>query len=1054
MSADAPRPAYPSMPAKPSFAGIEKEILAYWDAQGTFQASVDARARTEAGGHEFVFYDGPPFANGLPHYGHLLTGYAKDVVPRYQTMRGRRVERRFGWDCHGLPAEMEAERELGVSGRTAIRAYGIDKFNDACRTSVLRYTQEWERYVHRQGRWVDFENDYKTLDLTYMESVIWAFKQLWDKGLIYEGYRVMPYSWACQTPLSNFEIRQDDATRPKQDPAITVAMRLDPREGDPGALELLVWTTTPWTIPSNLGIAVGGDIEYVAVRVGERTYVLGAERLDAYARELGEGEIVGRLRGSDLVGRSYTPPFAYFVGHPRAHRVLAADFVETTGGTGAVHMAPYGEDDQKLLEANGVTLVDPVDVEGKFTSPVDDFAGQHVFDANKPITAHLKAEGALLRHETIVHNYPHCWRTDTPIIYKPLSSWYVRVTQFRDRMVELNQEINWIPSHIRDGQFGMWLKGARDWSISRNRFWGAPIPVWQSDNPEYPRTDVYGSLDELERDFGVRLTDLHRPAVDALVRPNPDDPTGKSMMRRVPEVLDCWFESGSMPFAAVHYPFENRTWFENHMPADFIVEYTPQTRGWFYTLTVLGTALFDRPPFKNCICHGLLLGEDGRKLSKRLRNYPDPDEVFDRLGSDALRWYLLASPLLRGGELTIDKEGRGISEVVRLVMNPFWNALSFFVLYANVDGVRGRMHPAPEHVLDRYILAKTRALLERVTAAMDCYDLAGACAEITLFFDALNNWYIRRSRSRFWASGTSDDKQAAYDTLYTVLVTVCRIAAPHLPFLTEYMHRALTDAPSVHLEDWPDPEALPADPELVADMDRVRDACSTALMLREEHGLRARLPLQALTLAGAGSDALAGLTDLIRDEVNVKEVRFSEDLESHASFVLQPNGRVLGPRLGKLMRDVNQAARAGTWARQADGSVLVAGQRLEPDSFVLRLQPREGAATAALRTQDMVVTLDTTLTPELRAEGMARDVIRMVQRARKDADLDVSDRIALTLHAEDGVRAAVEAHGAFVSAQVLATSLSWGEAPSSRGHAFEGETDGHAVRGRLLVVAP
>ncbi|HLQ37380.1 MAG TPA: isoleucine--tRNA ligase, partial [Planctomycetota bacterium] len=681
---------YPDVEPQARFPQIETEVLEYWRTQNIFQQSIDQRPAGKDGHNEYVFYDGPPFANGLPHYGHLLTGFVKDVIPRYQTMRGRRVERRFGWDCHGLPAEMEAEKELKISGREAITAFGIDKYNDACRRSVLKFTKEWQNYVTRQARWVDFEHDYKTMDLSYMESVLWAFAQLHQKGLVYEGHRVMPYSWAMQTPVSNHETRIDDATRPRQDPAITVAFRLVPRPGDPGPLQVLVWTTTPWTLPSNLALAVGPDIDYAIVERDGVRYVIGAATLAGYDKELAGFETVGKLKGRELVGRSYEPLFPYFKDHANSFKVLAGEFVDTAEGTGIVHMAPgFGEDDQKVCEANGIKLVCPVDDRGRFTSEVPDWQGQLVFDANKDIIRVLKERGVLKKHVTYTHNYPHCWRTREPLIYKAIAgAWFVKVTAIKPRLLANNQQIHWIPDHIRDGQFGKWLENARDWSISRNRFWGAPIPVWKSDDPQHPRTDVYGSIAELERDFDVKVTDLHRPFIDQLTRKNPDDPSGRSTMRRVPEVLDCWFESGSMPFAQVHYPFENKAWFEHHFPADFIVEYVAQTRGWFYTMVVLATALFDKPPFRHCICHGVVLDEDGQKLSKSLRNYPDPEQLFATTGADALRWFLLSSPILRGADLQIDKEGRQIAEVVRLVLNPIWNAYYFFSLYANSDGVQ------------------------------------------------------------------------------------------------------------------------------------------------------------------------------------------------------------------------------------------------------------------------------------------------------------------------------------------------------------------------------
>lgn len=687
-----------AIPSSPNFPAIEDDVLAYWATDHTFQASIDQRDAGDNGSNEFVFYDGPPFANGLPHYGHLLTGYAKDVVPRYQTMRGRKVERRFGWDTHGLPAELEAERVLGITDKSQIEEMGIGAFNEACRTSVLKYTKEWEEYVTRQARWVDFENDYKTLDVTFMESVIWAFKQLYDKGLAYEGHRVLPYCWRDETPLSNHELRMDDDVyQSRQDPALTVVLPLIGATGDLADASLLIWTTTPWTLPSNLAVAVGPDITYVVVRPasGEfagAKFVVAEARLAAYARELGEApEIVATLTGADLTGLHYQPPFRYFAGADNAHQVLAASFVTTEDGTGLVHLAPaFGEDDAAVCAEAGIATVVPVDSQGRFTPEVSDYQGVQVFDANPTIIRDLKERALVVRHETYQHSYPHRWRCRNPLIYKAVSSWFVRVTEFRDRMVELNEDVTWVPEHIKHGQFGKWLSNARDWSISRNRYFGTPIPVWVSDNPAYPRMDVYGSLADLERDFG-RLPlndrgepDLHRPYIDDLTRPNPDDPTGQSTMRRIPDVLDVWFDSGSMPFAQVHYPFENADWFDNHYPGDFIVEYIGQTRGWFYTLHVLATALFDRPAFRTAVSHGIVLGSDGRKMSKSLRNYPDVSEVLSRDGADAMRWFLMSSPILRGGNLVVTEDG--IRDSVRQVLLPVWSTYYFLTMYASAVG--------------------------------------------------------------------------------------------------------------------------------------------------------------------------------------------------------------------------------------------------------------------------------------------------------------------------------------------------------------------------------
>jgi isoleucyl-tRNA synthetase len=1011
----------PGVPASPDLPALERGVLDYWTADKTFEASVEARA---AGSNEYVFYDGPPFANGLPHYGHLLTGYVKDVVPRYQSMRGRRVERRFGWDCHGLPAEVEAEKQLGLTTKAEILELGVDRFNDACRTSVLKYTKDWERYVTRQARWVDFEHDYKTLDTDYMESVMWAFKTLSDKGLVYEGFRVLAYCWRCETPLSNTETRMDDVYRDRQDPALTVAFTLETGE------KLWVWTTTPWTLPSNLAVAVGPDVEYaVFERDGERA-ILGAARVSAYAKELDGWTRTGSVQGSELVGRRYTPLFDYLADTPNAFQVLGGDFVTTEDGTGVVHMAPaFGEDDQNACNAAGIPTVVTVDDHTKFTALVPDYEGLQVFEANKPVTRDLKERGVVVRHDTYTHSYPHCWRCDTPLVYKAVSSWFVAVSRFKDRMVELNQQIDWVPGHVKDGSFGKWLANARDWSISRNRFWGSPIPVWKSDDPTYPRVDVYGSLAELQKDFGVEVTDLHRPGIDNLTRPNPDDPTGRSVMRRVPEVLDCWFESGSMPFAQVHYPFENSEWFETHYPGDFIVEYIGQVRGWFYTMHVLATALFDRPAFRNAVVHGILLGSDNRKMSKSLRNYPDVYAMFDVYGSDAMRWMLMSSPVLRGGDMAVTEAG--IRDAVRQVLLPLWNVWYFFTLYANAERVSASERTDSTHLLDRYVLAKTGELVESVTAAMDGYDVSGACGLVRGYLDALTNWYVRRSRDRFWA-GDRD----AFDTLYTVLETVSRVIAPLAPMTAEEIWRGLTGGRSVHLTDWPSAARFPADHALVADMDAVREVCSAALSLRKARGLRVRLPLATLTVAAPDAGRLRPYADLVGDEVNVKRVEFTSELGGYCERVLTVVPRALGPRLGGQVQQVIKAVKAGDWS-VADGTVTAGGVALREGEYELKLVAADADRSAPL--PEGVVVLDTAVTPELAAEGLARDVVRVVQQARREAGLDVSDRITLTVDAEPEVTAAVEAHRDFVAAETLARSVAFGPADGFEGEAGEGE---------------
>lgn len=1017
----------------PSFPELEQEVLKYWEEHETFKKSVAQREDAE----EYVFYDGPPFANGLLHYGHLLTGYVKDIVPRFRTMMGYKVDRRFGWDTHGLPAELEAEKQLGIKNRTEIDDMGLAEFNAYCKKSVLKYTQEWKDYVTRQGRWVDFDNGYKTLDIGYMESVLWAFKTLYDKGLIYKGFRVLPYSWAEHTPLSNQETHLDDSYKMRQDPALTVAMPLcipadHPLSGTPfDGAAALIWTTTPWTLPSNLAIAVHPNETYVVVEVaGEKApaqfagsrVVLAEARLSAYSRELGKKpKVMARVTGSELAGLSYTPVFNYFADNANSFQILLADYVTMDSGTGVVHQAPaFGEDDMNTCNKYDIPLVIPVDMDGKFISEVPEYEGLLVFDANPRIIKDIKGLGRVFRQETIDHSYPHSWRSGEPLIYMALPSWFVAVTKFRDRMVELNHDdITWIPSHIRDGQFGKWLSNARDWNISRNRYWGAPIPVWESDDPNYPRTDVYGSLDELERDFGVRPTNLHRPDIDQLVRPNPDDPTGKSMMRRVPEVLDCWFESGSMPYAQVHYPFENKEWFESHYPGDFIVEYIGQTRGWFYTLHVLATALFDKPSYKAVVAHGIVLGNDGLKMSKSKGNYPNVNEVFDRDGSDAMRWFLMSSPILRGGNLVVTEQG--IRDGVRQALLPLWNTYSFFQMYASEEAT---FRTDSANVLDRYILAKLAETRDVLTEQMMTTDIANACETLRLFIDALTNWYVRRSRARFWeGEESSQDAKDAFDTLYTVLEVTCRLAAPLLPFASEVIWRGLTGGESVHLTDWPESDLLPHDAELVAAMDRVRVVCSTISSIRKAHKLRVRLPLLSATVAAPHVDALAPFTDIIAEEMNLREVKLTDDVASYGEFQLQVNAKVAAPRLRGDVQKAIKAAKAGDYEVHADGTATVGGIELKDTEYTQRLVAQNPDSTAALPDGKGLVILDMTLNDDLESEGWAKDRIREIQDARRAAGLEVSDRISLTMGVPEKLRTWAERHRDLISGEVLAVDL-------------------------------
>lgn len=1053
----------------PSFPQIERQVLAYWQQDDTFRESI----RQREGAEEWVFNDGPPFANGLPHYGHLLTGYAKDVFPRFQTMRGKKVERRFGWDTHGLPAELEAMKQLGITEKSEIEEMGIAAFNAKARESVLQYTREWEDYVTRQARWVDFENDYKTLNVGYMESVIWAFAQLYERGLAYEGHRVLPYCWRDETPLSNHELRMDDDVyQMRQDPSVTVSFPLQGERAEAlglAGVRALAWTTTPWTLPTNAALAVGPAIEYAILPAGPlgasdqpnagesdpqasvpARYLLASDLLAGYAKDLGYAsadaarEAVERtVRGDELAGLRYERLFDYFAdaetwGTGAYWQILVDDYVSTTDGTGIVHQSPaYGEDDMRITAEAGMPTIVSLDDSGRFISAVADVAGELWSDANRPLIRLMQARGRLLREQSYEHSYPHCWRCRNPLIYKAVSSWFVRVTELKDRMLETNEQITWVPGNVKHGQFGKWLEGARDWSISRNRYWGTPIPVWKSDDPEYPRVDAYGSLEDLARDFGdlprneAGEIDLHRPYIDGLTRPNPDDPTGTSTMRRIEDVFDVWFDSGSMPFAQVHYPFEAREWFDSHQPADFIVEYIGQTRGWFYVQHVLATALFDRPAFTSVISHGIVLGSDGNKMSKSLRNYPDVNEVFDRDGSDAMRWFLMASPVVRGGNLIVTEEG--IREGVRQFILPIWNSWYFFSLYANADGVDAQWRTDSEDPLDRYILAKTGGLIREVEAHLDGLDTTSAAEALRDYAEVLTNWYVRRSRDRFWGGTTGDhgaeSNRQAFDTLYTVLETVARVAAPLMPLVSEEIWRGLTGGRSVHLEDWPDAAAFPVDEELVEAMDELRQITSQSLALRKANRLRVRLPLAKLTVVTSRKKALEPFEAILREELNVKKVKLkqlkADSAEKHGIVqTLSVNARAAGPRLGKSVQAVIRAAKSGDWS-EADGVVTAGGIALEPAEYELTLTAGDGVTerdAIGLLPGGGFVLLRTETTAELEAEGVARDAIRAVQEARKHAGLEVSDRISLELQAAPELASALQAHGELIAGETLATA--------------------------------
>ena len=1014
-----------------SFPALEKSILAFWESANVFRRSLEQRK----GAPEYIFYDGPPFATGLPHYGHLLAGTLKDIVPRYHTMRGRYVERRFGWDCHGLPIEALAQERLGLQGTQAILEKGVDVFNETCRSMVLTYTAEWRTIVTRMGRWVDFDNDYKTMDTSFMETVWWVFKQLWNQGRIYRSYRIMPYSWKLTTPLSNFEAGRN--FKNVQDPSITVRLRLTSGFQPPDSVGadrpvyLLIWTTTPWTLPANLAVCVGPDIEYVAVHDlnDQCVYILAEARLAVYYRRAEEYRLVARVRGREMEGWTYEPLFPYFRDHPRAFRVLVDGFVSTEDGTGIVHMAPaYGEDDFRVCRAAGIELVDVLDAECRFTTVVPEYQGQFCKDADVEIIRRLKREKKLVHQSTIVHSYPFCERTDTPLIYRAIEAWYVRVEDLRDQLVANNAKVHWVPAAVGEKRFGNWLREAKDWNISRNRFWGSCIPVWIAEDG----SDMIcvGSIAELEQLSGVRLTDLHKHYVDKVTFVR----NGK-LYRRTPEVLDCWFESGSMPYAQQHYPFERANELDRFFPAHFIAEGLDQTRGWFYTLLVLSTALFGTSAYRNVIVNGLILAEDGRKMSKRLKNYPDPSYVMDTYGADALRLYLINSPVVHAEDLCFSEQG--VRQALRDLIIPLWNAHVFLVTYARVDGWRPSPddRTLPRSQLDRWILSALDRLNAEVITGMEDYDLQRAVRPFVRFIDELTNWYIRRSRRRFWKSADDLDKRAAYATLYEVLLTFSQIAAPFIPFISEAIYRNLRPdhmPDSVHLCDYPLPDKRRRDRRLEEQMDDAMAVVKLGRQLRARHNLKIRQPLAAVFIAGPDPERVAGLKemeDLIADELNVHAVHWESHAGRLADLRAKPNYRVLGPRLGKDLSAVTEIVRnfdADILTHlQQGGTVTVSTasgpMELRAEDLQFEWLPKPGMAVTG--EAGWVVALDTRLTPELIAEGLAREFVNRVQNLRKDADLDVTDRIRIRYQADAEVDAALAAHRSYIMNETLAVEM-------------------------------
>ncbi|MBI3581375.1 MAG: isoleucine--tRNA ligase [Nitrospinae bacterium] len=990
----------------PSFSKLEEETLKYWEENRTFQKSLE---KTK-GGKDYVFYDGPPFATGLPHYGHILTSYIKDVVPRYFTMNGFFVDRRWGWDCHGLPVEFEIEKKMAISGKKEIEELGVGKFNEQCRGIVLNYADEWERIITRLGRWVDFRRQYKTMDLAYMETVMWAFSELYKKGLVYESPKVVPYCIRCQTPLSNFEAGQDDSYREKDDPAVTVTLKLEQGQDE----HLLIWTTTPWTLPSNVAVAVNKDMDYRLYRDAQgRGVWVAAERAEHLKSELEGWSVEKTAKGSSLVGRHYEPALDYFPKEGR-FRVIEGDFVTSDTGTGFVHLAPaFGEDDARACQREGIRGEDPLGIDGKFGHQTHDLLGLDVFTANKQIIKKLKGHGSLFKLENHKHNYPHCWRCDTPLIYRGVGSWFVKVTAVKDRLVENNRRINWIPPHIRDGRFGLWLEGARDWAISRNRFWGSPLPVWKCSDCG----DVFvpSSIGDLEKKSGGPVADLHRPACDEIRwKCNKDGCGGE--FRRVPEVLDCWFESGSMPFAQEHYPFENTRRFQENFPADFIVEYVSQTRGWFYTLVVLSTALFDKEPFKNSLCHGVILAEDGRKMSKRLKNYPDPMETVEKYGSDALRISLASSPVVKGLDIRFSE--KLVREAARRYVIPLWNTFHFFTAYASLMGdYEPKILEAAEALDDRHILSELEELRAKATASMEVYDLPKVYAHVLSFIETLSTWYVRNNRHRYWGSELTADMRAALDTLYTVLVTLSRISAPFIPFLAERIHLHLTGE-SAHLADWPPQRDEWKDDRLREEIGYVRRVIEGARVIREKHSVGLRQPLASALVAGVRKDILDRHEDLIKSQANVKDLAFAKTPDEFAAPKVEVDSKKAGPVLKGDVKAVVDAGRAGKFERLDDGSVRIGGHVLEPKFFRIEWVPLEkdfGSVTDA----EIVVCLDLRLNDALLTEGASRDLNRIIQDMRKEMDLPYEQRITLDVHANGLWEKALNEYGDWLDGEAL-----------------------------------
>ena len=991
---------YEELASKPDIKGIQQDALRFWKENNIFEKSVN-----KDGADEVVFYDGPPFPTGKPHHGTILVSFIKDMIARYWTMRGYKVPRVWGWDCHGLPIENQVEKNLGIDDKNEIEnTLGIDKFNDECFKLVSGNNEAWKEYVEEMARWVDYDGAYKTMNPGFMESVMWAFKQCYDKGLIYRDYRVTPYCTHCETSLSISDTRESDSTRPRQDRWIIAKFKTDEViDGKP--VFFLAWTTTPWTLPSNLCLAVGAELDYSFVDVGEEIFIACTNVLNKYEKIFGkEPVIVKSCKGADLVGRTYEPLFPYFESlKDKAFKVVTADYVGSDEGVGIVHTAPaFGEDDYWTCKNNGIPLVNPVDAKGRFTEEVTDFyeadSEKNVIEMNPVIIRFLYDNGKAVADGTIEHNYPHCWRCKRPLIYKAMDAWYFDIGKIKDRLIALNEDINWVPETIKHGRFGKWLENARDWNISRNRYWATPIPIWECDCCGH-RT-VLGSIDEIEEKSGVRLTNLHRQYMDKITFPCEHEGC-HGTMRRVPEVLDCWFESGSVPFAQKHYPFENKEWFDSHFPCDFIVEYTGQIRCWFYYLHVLSVALFDKPCFSNCVVHGTILAKDGKKLSKSSKNYTDPMDLMKTYGTDAFRLYLYQTNAMLIGDLLFDDSG--IQDAYQQIILPYWNACNFYISYANIDGFRPETLTAPHsnNQLDRWILAKLYEVSETITKNMDAYQVNRYVDSLIELVDGLTNWFIRRSRRRFWEKGMSEDKRCAYETLYYVLVNMTKLFAPVAPIIAEKLYRTLTGGYSVHLDTWP---AIPAEYEdaaLLEQVKLVRNIIYLARSIRSKNNVKNRQPLSNLNIAlsdASKNSVVEEFKEIISEELNVKSVELLDSVQDIAEVKYAPNFNEIRGRYPSRIPEIITTVKSGKFRLTDDSALLTingAEEAFDPEIILVTYQAKSGQHVASEK--GVVVALDLTITDELREEGFARDIVRSIQDARRKLDCSISDTIALEL---------------------------------------------------------